>query len=126
MSHISSCFLIAEAGIVAGATLVGVARHALHLRRGANYSLGGALGGGAAGGLLGAAAGTALCVVRDGTANPGGGWVAAWLFRVVPFGAIGLVEGAVIGVVVGIAVAWLATRSARRSLRTPGGPPRAS
>ena len=117
MPHISSCFLVAEAGIVAGATLVGVTRHALHLRRGANYSLGSALVGGAVGGLLGAAAGTALCVVRDGTANPGSGWAAAWLLRLVPFGAIGIVEGAILGVVVGIAVAWVATRAARRATK---------
>jgi hypothetical protein len=119
MPHIRSCLLIAESGIVAGAALVAVVRHALHLRRGANYSLGNALAGGAIGGLLGAAAGTALCVVRDGTANPGGGWAAAWLFRLLPFGALGIVEGAVIGVVVGIVMAVIASRSARRAARRP-------
>jgi hypothetical protein len=113
--HISSCILIAEAAIFAGAALVAVARHGLHLRRGANYSLAAALGSGAIGGFLGAAGGTALCVVRDGTANPGGGWVAAWLFRLLPFGALGIVEGAVFGVVVGVAMAWIVSRSTRRS-----------
>ena len=119
MPHIRSCFLIAEAGILGGAVLVAVVRHALHLRRGANYSLGKALGSGALGGLLGAAAGTALCVARDGTANPGGGWVAAWLFRLLPFGGLGIIEGAVVGVIVGVAMAWTASRSARRAR---GGP----
>lgn len=115
--HIRSCFLIAETAILAGATLVAVVRHGLFLRRGANYSLAAALGSGAIGGLLGAAGGTALCVVRDGTANPGNGWMAAWLFRLLPFGALGIVEGAVLGVVVGIAMAWIVARSTRRSTR---------
>jgi hypothetical protein len=115
--HISSCFLIAETAIVAGAVLVAVVRHGLYLRRGANYSLAAALGTGAIGGLLGAAGGTALCVVRHGTSNPGGGWIAAWLFRLLPFGAIGIVEGAVLGVVVGILMAWIVARSTRRSTR---------
>jgi len=119
MPHISSCLLVAEGGIVAGSTLVALVRHALYLRRGANYSLGNALAGGAVGGLLGAAAGTALCVVRDGTANPGGGFVSAWLFRLLPFGAIGIAEGAVIGVVVGVVTALIASRSARRAARRP-------
>jgi hypothetical protein len=113
--HMRSCILIAEAAILAGAAFVAVVRHGLYLRRGANYSLAAALGSGALGGLLGAAGGTALCVVRDGTANPGGGWVAAWLFRLLPFGALGLVEGAVFGVVVGVAMAWIVSRSTRRS-----------
>ena len=117
MPHIRSCILLAEAGIVAGAALVAVARHALHLRRGENYSLADALASGALGGVLGAAGGTALCVVRDGAANPGGGWLAAWLFRLLPFGGLGLLEGAVIGVVIGIAVAWIVSRSRRRSTR---------
>jgi hypothetical protein len=112
--HIRSCILIAEAAIVAGAVLVAVVRHAVYLRRGANYSLAAALASGAIGGLLGAAGGTALCVVRDGTANPGGGWMAAWLFRLLPFGALGIVEGAVLGLVVGVAMAWIVSRSARR------------
>src|SRR5918999_1716056 len=103
--HIRSCILIAEAAIVAGAALVSVVRHGLYVRRGANYSLANALGSGAAGGLLGAAGGTELCVVRDGTANPGGGWLAAWLFRLVPFGALGIVEGAVLGLLAGVAMA---------------------
>src|SRR5918999_4944950 len=97
MAHISSCFLLAEGAIVTGAVLVSVARHALHLRRRENYSLAAALGSGSIGGVLGAAAGTALCVVRDGTSNPGGGWLAAWVFRLLPFGGLGLIEGAVIG-----------------------------
>ena len=84
------------------------------MRRRANYSLADALASGAVGGVLGAAAGTALCVVRDGTSNPGGGWVAAWLFRLLPFGGLGLVEGAVIGLAVGVAMAWLFA-SARRA-----------
>jgi hypothetical protein len=113
--HIRSCILLAEAGIVAGAALAAVVRHALYVRRGANYSLANALGTGAVGGLLGAAGGTALCVVRDGTANPGGGWMAAWLFRLLPFGVLGVVEGAVLGVVVGVAMAWIISRSRRRS-----------
>jgi hypothetical protein len=113
--HIRSCFLIAEAAILAGAALVAVVRHGVYLRRGANYSLAAALGSGAIGGLLGAAGGTALCVLRDGTANPGGGWIAAWLFRLMPFGVLGLVEGAVFGVIVGIAMAWIVARSTRRS-----------
>jgi hypothetical protein len=116
MAHIRSCILIAESAIVGGAALVAVARHAWYMRRGTNYSLANALGSGAAGGFLGAAAGTALCVVRDGTANPGGGWLSAWLFRLLPFGALGLVEGAVIGVVVGVAMAWIVSRRARRSI----------
>jgi hypothetical protein len=115
--HISSCFLLAETAIVAGAILVAVVRHGIYLRRGANYSLAAALGSGAIGGLLGAAGGTALCVVRDGTANPGNGWIAAWLFRLLPFGAIGIVEGALLGVVAGIAMAWIVARSTRRSTR---------
>jgi hypothetical protein len=113
--HIRSCILIAEAAILGGAVLVAVVRHGLYLRRGANYSLAAALASGAVGGLLGAAGGSALCVVRDGTANPGGGWVAAWLFSLLPFGVLGIVEGAVLGVVIGIAMAWIASRSARRS-----------
>ncbi|MFN2566621.1 MAG: hypothetical protein ABR499_16615 [Gemmatimonadaceae bacterium] len=117
MPHIRSCLLLAEGGIVAGAVLISVVRHALYLRRGANYSLADALGSGAIGGVLGSAAGTALCVVRDGTSNPGGGWVAAWLFRLLPFGGLGIVEGAVIGVVAGVAMAWFVARSARRSTR---------
>src|ERR687893_479949 len=112
MPHIRSCLLVAEGAIVGGATLVAVVRHAWYLRRGANYSLANALGSGAIGGLLGAAGGTALCVVRDGTANPGGGWMAAWLFRLLPFGGLGLVEGAAIGLVAGVAMAWFLTRSA--------------
>jgi hypothetical protein len=124
MPHIRSCLLIAEGAIVGGAALVAVVRHALHLRRGTNYSLANALGSGAVGGLLGAAAGTALCVVRDGTANPGGGWVAAWLFRLLPFGGLGIVEGAVVGLVVGIAMAWIVARSTRGSARA-GMPPSA-
>ena len=119
MPHIRSCLLLAEVGIVGGSVLVSVARHALHLRRRANYSLADALGSGAAGGLLGAAAGTALCVARDGTSNPGGGWLAAWLFRLLPFGGIGVVEGAIIGVAVGVAMAWATSRSARRASRRP-------
>jgi hypothetical protein len=115
--HIRSCVLIAELAILFGAALVAVVRHGLYLRRGANYSLAAALGSGAIGGLLGAAGGTALCVVRDGTANPGGGWIAAWLFRLLPFGALGILEGAVVGLVVGIAMAWIVARSARRSTR---------
>lgn len=115
--HIRSCILIAEAAILGGAALVAVVRHGLYLRRGANYSLAAALGSGAIGGLLGAAGGTALCVVRDGTANPGGGWVAAWLFRLLPFGALGIVEGAVFGILVGITMAWIVSRSTRRSSR---------
>src|SRR5918999_1747962 len=112
--HIRSCILIAETAIVAGAVLVAVVRHGLYLRRGANYSLAPALARGAIGGLLGAAGGTALCVVRDGTANPGGGWMAAWLFRLLPLGVLGIVEGAVLGLVVGVATAWIVSRSARR------------
>jgi hypothetical protein len=115
--HIRSCILIAEAAILGGAVLVAVVRHGWYLRRGANYSLAAALGSGAIGGLLGAAGGSALCVLRHGTANPGGGWVAAWVFRLLPFGALGIVEGAVFGVVVGIAMAWIVSRSARRSTR---------
>jgi hypothetical protein len=114
MPHIRSCMLVAQGGILAGAVLIAVVRHALHLRRRANYSLADALGSGAVGGLLGAAGGTALCVVRDGTANPGGGWIAAWLFRLLPFGGLGIVEGAVVGVITGIAMAWAVSRSARR------------
>jgi hypothetical protein len=121
MPHIRSCLLLAEGGILVGATLIAVVRHAWYVRRRANYSLADALGSGAVGGLLGAAAGTALCVVRDGTANPGGGWMAAWLLRLLPFGALGLVEGAVIGLVVGVAMAWLMTRSARRAAGKPPG-----
>ncbi|MFN2566650.1 MAG: hypothetical protein ABR499_16760 [Gemmatimonadaceae bacterium] len=115
MPHIRSCLLVAEVAIVAGAALVAVARHALHLRRGANYSLADALGGGAVGGLLGAAAGCAICVARDGTANPGGGWLAAWLFRFLPFGGLGIVEGAVVGLLAGVGIAMVAARRARRS-----------
>jgi hypothetical protein len=113
--HIRSCILIAQGAIIAGAMLVAVLRHGLYLRRGANYSLAAALGTGAIGGLLGAAGGTALCVVREGSANPGGGWVAAWLFRLLPFGVLGIVEGAVVGLVVGVAMAWIVSRSRRRS-----------
>ena len=116
MAHIRSCLLFAESAIVGGATLVALGRHAWYLRRGANYSLANALGSGALGGFLGAAAGTALCVVRDGTSNPGGGWMAAWLFRLLPFGALGLIEGAVIGVIAGIIVALVVSRRARRSI----------
>jgi hypothetical protein len=116
MPHIRSCLLIAEASMVGGAALVALARHGWYLRRGANYSLANALGSGAVGGFLGAAGGTALCVVRDGTSNPGGGWVAAWLLRLVPFGGLGIVEGAIIGLVVGIAMAWIVSRRARRSI----------
>ena len=116
MAHIRSCLLFAESAIVGGATLVALGRHAWYLRRGANYSLASALGSGSVGGFLGAAAGTALCVVRDGTSNPGGGWIAAWLFRLLPFGALGVVEGAVVGVVAGLAVAWLVSRRARRPI----------
>jgi hypothetical protein len=116
MPHIRSCLLLAESAIAGGAVLVAVGRHAWYLRRGANYSLASALGGGALGGFLGAAGGTALCVARDGTANPGGGWMSAWLFRLVPFGALGLVEGAVIGVIVGVAIAWIVSRRTRRSV----------
>jgi hypothetical protein len=116
MPHIRSCLLLAESAIVGGAALVALGRHAWYLRRGANYSLASALGSGAIGGLLGAAGGTALCVMRDGTSNPGGGWMTAWLFRLLPFGALGLIEGAVIGVVAGVAVAWLVSRRARRSI----------
>ena len=116
MAHIRSCLLVAESAIVGGAVLVALARHAWYLRRDANYSLASALGSGAIGGFLGAAGGTALCVVRDGTANPGGGWMAAWLFRLLPFGGLGLVEGAVIGVVVGVAMAWVVSRRKRRSI----------
>jgi hypothetical protein len=115
MPHIRSCLVVAESAIVAGAAIVAVTRHVVHLRRRANYSLADALGGGAIGGLLGAAAGCALCVARDGSANPGGGWLAAWLFRLLPFGIAGIVEGAVIGVVLGILVALMSARSARRS-----------
>lgn len=113
--HIRSCILIAEAAILGGAALVAVVRHGLYLRRGANYSLAAALGSGAIGGLLGAAGGTALCVLRHGAANPGGGWIAAWLFRLLPFGVLGIVEGAVLGLMVGIAMAWIVSRSRRRS-----------
>ena len=120
MPHIRSCLLLAEGGIVAGAVLVSVVRHALHLRRRENYSLADALGSGAIGGVLGAAAGTALCVGRDGAGNPGGGWLAAWLFRLLPFGGLGIIEGAVIGAVAGIAMAVVAAKSARRS----SGPPK--
>jgi hypothetical protein len=116
MPHIRSCMLIAESAILGAAALVAVTRHALYLRRRANYSLANALGSGAVGGFLGAAGGTALCVVRDGTANPGGGWMAAWLFRLLPFGALGVVEGALVGVIVGIAMAWIVSRRARRSI----------
>lgn len=116
MPHIRSCLLLAESAIVGGATLVAIGRHAWYLRRGANYSLASALGSGAIGGFLGAAGGTALCVMRDGASNPGGGWMAAWLFRLLPFGALGLVEGAVIGIVAGLAVAWVVSRRARRSI----------
>ena len=119
MPSIRSCLLVAEAGIVAGATLVAVVRHALHLRRGANYSLGSALAGGALGGLLGAAAGTALCAAGDATANADGRWLTAWLFQLLPFGGLGIVEGTVIGLVVGIVIALLASRSARRSAGRP-------
>lgn len=115
MPHISSCLLLAESTIVGGAVLVSALRHGLAVRRSANYSLANALGSGAAGGFLGAACGTALCVVRDGTANPGGGWMAAWLLRLVPFGAIGIVEGAVLGLLTGIVVAWAVARRTRRS-----------
>jgi hypothetical protein len=115
MPHIRSCILIAESAILGGAAIVAVARHALYLRRRANYSLANALGSGALGGFLGAAGGTALCVVRDGTANPGGGWLAAWLFRLLPFGALGIVEGAIFGVIIGIAMAWVVSRRVRRS-----------
>jgi hypothetical protein len=117
MPHIRSCLLVAESAIVGGATLVALGRHAWYLRRGANYSLANALGSGAIGGFLGAAGGTALCVARDGTSNPGGGWMAAWLFRLLPFGGLGLVEGAIIGVVAGLAMAWVVSRRARRSMR---------
>jgi hypothetical protein len=116
MPHIRSCLLVAEGAIVGGATLVALGRHAWYLRRGTNYSLASALGSGAMGGFLGAAGGTALCVVRDGASNPGGGWVAAWLFRLLPFGALGLVEGAVIGVFAGLTMAWFVSRRARRSI----------
>jgi hypothetical protein len=116
MPHIRSCLLIAEGAILGGAALVAVTRHALYIRRGANYSLANALGSGAVGGFLGAAGGTALCVVRDGTANPGGGWLSAWLFRLVPFGGIGIVEGALFGAIVGIAMAWAVSRRRRRSI----------
>jgi membrane associated rhomboid family serine protease len=116
--HIRSCILIAEAAILAGAAFVAVVRHGLYLRRGANYSLAAALGSGAIGGLLGAAGGTALCVVRLGSTNPGGGWVAAWLFRLLPFGVLGIVEGAVLGVIVGVVMAWIVSR---RSARRPTG-----
>lgn len=116
MPHIRSCLLIAEGAIVGGSALVALGRHAWYLRGGRNYSLATALGSGAVGGFLGAAGGTALCVVRDGTANPGGGWMAAWVFRLLPFGALGLVEGAVIGVVVGLTVAWIVSRRRRRSI----------
>jgi hypothetical protein len=116
MPHIRSCLLVAESAIVGGAALISVARHALFLRRGGNYSLANALGSGAVGGFLGAAGGTALCVLRDGTANPGGGWMAAWAFRLVPFGALGIVEGALIGVIVGLAMAWAVSRRRRRSV----------
>jgi hypothetical protein len=116
MAHFRSCVLIAEGAILGGAALVAMARHGLYLRRGANYSLANALGSGAVGGFLGAAGGTALCVVRDGTANPGGGWLAAWLFRLVPFGGLGILEGAVVGVVVGITIAWFVSRRARRKI----------
>lgn len=116
MAHIRSCIVIAEGAILGGATLVAMARHAWYLRRGRNYSLANALGSGAVGGFLGAAGGTALCVVRDGTANPGGGWLSAWLFRLLPFGTLGVVEGAVIGIVVGVAMAWVVSRRARRSI----------
>lgn len=116
MAHIRSCVLLAESAIVGGAILVAAGRHAWHLRRGANYSLASALASGALGGFLGAAGGTALCVVRDGTANPGGGWMSAWLFRLLPFGGLGIVEGALIGVVVGVTIAWVVSRRARRSI----------
>jgi hypothetical protein len=116
MPHIRSCILIAEGAILGGAALVAVVRHSLYVRRGANYSLAKALGSGALGGLLGAAGGTAFCVLRDGTANPGGGWLAAWLFRLLPFGALGIIEGAVFGVIVGVAMAWIVSRRTRRSI----------
>lgn len=79
-------------------------RQFVHQRRRETYGLSDALGAGAVGGVLGAAAGAALCVVRDGTSNPGGGGLDAWLLRVLPMAGFGLVEGAAIGVAVAFAI----------------------
>jgi hypothetical protein len=113
MANLGSCLLVAQIAILVGATVVALGRHAVRLRRRANYSLADALGGGSVGGVLGAAAGCAICVLRDGTTGPRGAWVVPWLFRLVPFGVAGLLEGAVIGLVLGVIVALVASRARR-------------
>jgi hypothetical protein len=113
MGSLGPCLVVAQVAILAGAAIVALARHALRLRRRANYRLADALGGGAVGGVLGAAAGCAVCALRDGAANARGEWVAAWLFRFVPFAVAGLLEGAVVGVVLGLIVALVAARARR-------------
>jgi hypothetical protein len=114
LANLGPCLVVAQVAILAGAALVALGRHALRLRRRANYSLADALGGGAVGGVLGAAAGCAVCVVRDTTAGARGAWVLPWLFRLVPFGIAGLLEGAVLGVVLGLIVALIAARARQR------------
>ena len=114
MANLGPCLVVAQVAILGGAALVALSRHALRLRRRANYSLADALVGGAVGGVLGAAAGCAVCVLRESATSARGGWLVPWLFRLVPFGIAGLLEGAVIGVVLGLIVALVAARAKQR------------
>ncbi len=112
MSHLHSCFLLAELALVVVAGAWSLARLVILRRQTGGYGLSDAMSAGAVGGLIGMAAGGALCVLEAARAD--GRWF-AWAARLLPFGGLALLEGAAVGV----AVAFLLARPTPRDSTPP-------
>lgn len=104
MPHLRSCLPLAASATAVGALVVAGWYTLRHRQR--SFGLSDALRRGAVGGLIGLAVGVALCVLRDGIAQPGGGAIGAWVGRFLPFAGPGVIAGAIFGVVTAFAITW--------------------
>ena len=109
-----SCILVTQLALIACAVMANVARQALHWRRNESYGLGDAVGSGAIAGACGIALGAAICVIRDGASQAGGGWLAAWAKISLPLAGLGLIEGAAFGAASAFALTMLSAKWGRK------------
>jgi hypothetical protein len=106
MPPLHSCLPVAAGATAVGGVVLAAWRTLRHRNRAEAFGLSDALGAGAAGGVVALAAGAALCVLRDGTTDPWGGAIGAWVGLFLPLAGPGLIAGAALGAVTAFTLTW--------------------
>ncbi len=113
MAHLRTCIPLAASVSAAGAIALASWRLLRQRRRELDFALSDALGAGAVGGLIALVVGVTLCVLKDGSSQPGGGVVGALLGRLLPLAGPALVGGAILGAATAFGLTWALSRVRR-------------